>query len=170
MRLDNRDELREQLRAAPDMSDADLMLRAYERWGLEMPHHPLVISRCMHVSSVCCARATGGAADTFYRVDSQGIGRGIRDSPAAAGPERAAGAGRRPHSIGAAAGEHAAECAGAGARLLRGIRSQMPGHQLVVTRSPLQVDRSARLEPPAPIRYNARRSTSNSSASCFSPR
>ncbi|MEA2639419.1 MAG: hypothetical protein QOF51_813 [Chloroflexota bacterium] len=74
-RLDNRMELLAELAAglSPTISDADLILLAYETWGMEAP--PRLLGDFAFViwdprtQRLVCARDTSGERSLFYRVD-----------------------------------------------------------------------------------------------------
>jgi asparagine synthase (glutamine-hydrolysing) len=75
-RLDNRDELLAQLPACPrTASDAELILRAYERWGLEAPERFLgdfaFVIWDERAHRLVCARDGGAQRPLFYRQDHQ---------------------------------------------------------------------------------------------------
>jgi asparagine synthase (glutamine-hydrolysing) len=73
-RLDNRDELLRQLPArTPAATDAELILRAYEAWGLTAPEHLLgdfaFVIWDPSARHLVCARDSAGQRSLFYRQD-----------------------------------------------------------------------------------------------------
>ena len=75
VRLDNREELLEQLGDAPSpaATDAELILRAYEAWGLDAPARLLgdfaFVVWDPHRRRIVCARDASGQRPLYYRLD-----------------------------------------------------------------------------------------------------
>lgn len=75
VRLDNRTELIARLSVSPSASDAELILRAYEEWGIDAPEHLLgdfaFIIWDPRNRRLVCARDTSGSRGLFYRVTAE---------------------------------------------------------------------------------------------------
>ncbi len=157
-RLDNRDELRTQLGGrAVGISDAELILLAYERWELEAPQHLLgdfaFIIWDPRRRELMCVRDGGGQRTLFYRADRRTFAAASEihqllqapNVPIEPNDERIRTA-LLPISMGQNAKEQAAT-------YYVGIHSLMPGHLVRVGAERLEVQRFWELQPPRPIRY-----------------
>ncbi|HEU5317228.1 MAG TPA: asparagine synthase-related protein [Chloroflexota bacterium] len=160
-RLDNRPEL---LAALPDRiphtaSDAELLLRAYEAWGLGafarlLGDFALVVWDPRRLWIVC-ARDTSGQRALFYRVDGSTFGAAseiqqlLQDPGVAVEPDD-----ERvrdylvPLNISRTEKDHAAT-------FYRGVSSLPAGHFAVVTSDSIRVERYWDLQPPREIRYRS---------------
>ncbi|MBV9359318.1 MAG: asparagine synthetase B [Chloroflexi bacterium] len=157
-RIDNRDELRAQLGGCPvGISDAELILLAYERWELDAPSYLLgdfaFIIWDPRRRELVCARDGGGQRTLFYRADRRSFAAASEihqllqapDVPLEPNEERIRAA-LLPISIGQNAKEQPAT-------YYAGIQSLMPGHLVRVGGDRLEVRRFWELQPPRPIRY-----------------
>ena len=154
LRLDNRKELRDQLGASREASDADLMLRAYER-GAWTRHSIWWAFRVCHLG---CARQRGRARDMagqrtlFYRAHAHTFAAAseihqlLQDPSVPLAPERGAIRSAVPANMQRNAQEQART-------YYAGISSLLPGHQLVVTREALQVLQLRAVRAAGSIRY-----------------
>jgi len=158
-RLDNRNELLARLpdHPPPTASDADLILRAYEAWGLEAPGRLLgdfaFVLWDPRYQRLVCARDTAGQCSLFYRVGRNGffaaseVQQLLQDPsvPVEPNEERI-----RDYLLPA----HILFSARDGAATFYAGVSALPaGHLLVVTGDQVVVQRYWQLEPPAELRY-----------------
>ena len=160
-RLDNRAELLAQLpdRPSPTVSDGELILRAYEAWGIDAPAHLLgdfafAVWDPRHQRFVC-ARDTGGERPLFYRVDrrtfaaASEIHQLFQDASVAVVPNE-----RRIREFLVPLNVFRVE-KDAAATFYEGIWAVPAGHVLVVDREAVRVWRYWDLAPPREIRYRS---------------
>jgi len=158
-RLDNRDELLARLpdRPLPTASDAELILRAYEAWGLEAPARLLgdfaFVLWDPRYQRLVCARDTAAQCGLFYRLDGSSffaaseIQQLLQDPSVPVDPneERI-----RDYLLPERILLHARDDA---ATFYAGVSALPAGHLLVVTGDQVAVQRYWQLEPPAELRY-----------------
>jgi asparagine synthase (glutamine-hydrolysing) len=160
-RLDNRAELIARLGDVPttEISDAELILRAYERWELDAPRMLLgdfaLVIWDPRRQRLVCARDGGGQRTLHYRLDRESFAVASEihqllqrvDVPVEANDERIREA-LAPTNLMQNAKESAAT-------YYQAISSVLPGELLCVTRERFERRRFWTLEPPASIRYRS---------------
>jgi asparagine synthase (glutamine-hydrolysing) len=159
VRLDNRAELLARLpeQPAPTSSDAQLILQAYEAWGIDATEHLLgdfaFVLWDPRSRRLVCARDTGGLRTLFYRADSRTFAAAseiqqlLQDPavPVAPNEERIREF-LTPTMIMQNEQDHPET-------FYAGIFSIPAGHVAVVDADGLRVQRYWELEPPAELRY-----------------
>jgi asparagine synthase (glutamine-hydrolysing) len=157
-RLDNRAQLLAHLGGtAGETSDAALILRAYEYWGLQAPRHLLgdfaFVLWDPRIDRLVCARDGAGQRTLFYRVDAQEFAAAseihqlLQDRRIRIEPDHA-----RIRTALLPINIHQNELEQA-ATYYVGVRSLEPGHTLVVDRHGISVERFWKLEPPPMLHY-----------------
>lgn len=159
-RLDNGDELLSHLlpgSAAKDVSDAALLLRAYEQWGLDAPRHLLgdfaFIVWDPRSRRLMCARDGAGQRTLFYRADhrefaaASEIHQLLQDPriPVEPNDERI-----RSALVPLHLNQNEVEQP---PTYYTGVYALEPGRVLVVDADSLHIQRFWQLEAPAPLRY-----------------
>jgi asparagine synthase (glutamine-hydrolysing) len=159
VRLDNRDDLLARLpdRPASTLSDAELILRAYEAWGDDAPVHLLgdfaFVIWDPGRQRLVCARDPAGQRALFYRSDratfaaASEIQQLLQDPTVRLVPNE-----ERILDHLVPLNIHRIERDQA-ATFYQGIYSVPAGHVLVVDREAVRARRYWQLEPPAELRY-----------------
>ncbi|MBI2321239.1 MAG: asparagine synthetase B [Chloroflexi bacterium] len=158
-RLDNRDDLLLRLPDRPQLTagDGELILRAYETWGLDAPAHLLgdfaFVIWDPRQQCLVCARDTAGQRTLFYRADAHTFAAAseihqlLQDTtvPIEPNDERV-----RESLVPLNALRNEKDDA---ATYYAGIHAVPAGHVLVVDRVDLRVRRYWEFEPPGELRY-----------------
>jgi asparagine synthase (glutamine-hydrolysing) len=159
VRLDNRDDLLARLpgRVGPGASDAEIILRAYECWGVDAAKHLLgdfaFVVWDPGKQRMVCARDTSGQRGLFYRVDrgtfaaASEIHQLFQDPTVPVTPNEAR---IRDALVPFNVFQNEKQQA---ETFYAGIRSVLPGHVLVVDRESVRTEQYWDLEPPAELRY-----------------
>lgn len=159
VRLDNRPDLLRSLPGQPPAttSDAELILRAYEAWGVDAARRLLgdfafvIWDPGQH--RVVCARDSYGQRTLFYRVDGQSfvaaseIQQLFQDDAVEIAPDEER---LRDYLVPFNMGRNAADCA---RTFYAGIRALAAGHLLIVDEHHAQTHRYWDFQPPPELRY-----------------